>query len=180
MQGTWVRSLGRTQGRDSYGVWDGYVHTDTFKVDNQQGSAVEHRERTLLSDVAAWLGGEFRENGYVCMYSWVPLLVTWNYHIINRLYPNTKLKGFKKRKCIQGHCMTQLRTILFTDSQWTHWMCTEAEIYHLPVSHTWKTDLSCDLETLLRGTNPREMKTQVHRKLCTQRLTAALFIVHNS
>ena len=30
--------------RDSYGVWDGYVHTDLFKVDNQQGSTVEHIE----------------------------------------------------------------------------------------------------------------------------------------
>ena len=68
MQGTWVRSMGRMQGRDNYGVWDGYVHPDTFKVDNQQGSAVEHIERTLLSDVAAWLGGEFGENGYVYMY----------------------------------------------------------------------------------------------------------------
>ena len=27
-------------GRDSWGVWDGCVHTAIFKMDNQQGSAV--------------------------------------------------------------------------------------------------------------------------------------------
>ena len=37
--------------------------------------------------------GVFGENGYMCTYSWVPLLFTWNYHnIVNRLYANTKFK----------------------------------------------------------------------------------------
>ena len=31
-------------GRDSWGVWDGRVHTAIFKMDNQQGPAVWHRE----------------------------------------------------------------------------------------------------------------------------------------
>ena len=26
------------------GVWDGHVHTAIFKIDNQQGPTVEHRE----------------------------------------------------------------------------------------------------------------------------------------
>ena len=31
------------------------------------------------------------EDGYMCMYGWVPSLFTGNYHnIVNRLYPNTK------------------------------------------------------------------------------------------
>ena len=31
-------------GRDSQGVWDGHVHTAIFKMDNQQGPTVQHRE----------------------------------------------------------------------------------------------------------------------------------------
>ena len=31
---------GRMRGRDSWGVWDGHVHTAIFKMDNQQGPAV--------------------------------------------------------------------------------------------------------------------------------------------
>ena len=39
-----VASAGRMQGRDSWGVWDGYVHTAIFKMDNQQGLAVQYQE----------------------------------------------------------------------------------------------------------------------------------------
>ena len=31
-------------GKDRLGVWDGHVHTATFKIDNQQGPTVKHRE----------------------------------------------------------------------------------------------------------------------------------------
>ena len=31
---------GNIGGRDSWGVWDGHVHTAVFKMDNQQGPAV--------------------------------------------------------------------------------------------------------------------------------------------
>ena len=34
---------GRMRGRDSQGVWDGQVHTITFKMDNQQGPTVQYR-----------------------------------------------------------------------------------------------------------------------------------------
>ena len=35
--------------------------------------------------------GSLGENGYMCMYGWVPLLSTGNYHsTVNRLYSNTK------------------------------------------------------------------------------------------
>ena len=35
---------GRMGGRDNQGVWDRHVHTAIFKMDNQQGPTVEHRE----------------------------------------------------------------------------------------------------------------------------------------
>ena len=35
--------------------------------------------------------GHLRENGYVYLYAWGPLLCTWNYHnIVNWLYSNIK------------------------------------------------------------------------------------------
>ena len=41
--------------------------------------------------------GSYRENGYMYMCGWVPLLSTWSYHnIVNWLYSNTKLKVFLK------------------------------------------------------------------------------------
>ena len=40
--------------------------------------------------VAVWMGGE-QEDGYMCIYDWIPLLSTWNYHsICNQLYSNMK------------------------------------------------------------------------------------------
>ena len=43
--------------------------------------------------VLLWMGGEFGRNGYMYMYGWVPLLLTWNYHnIVNWLYSNTKFE----------------------------------------------------------------------------------------
>ena len=45
------------------------------------------------------LMGVWGENGYMCIYGWVPLLFTYNYHkIVNWLYSNTKLKVQKKIK----------------------------------------------------------------------------------
>ena len=34
------KELTVARGRDSYGVWEGHVHTATFKMDNQQGPTV--------------------------------------------------------------------------------------------------------------------------------------------
>ena len=31
-------------GRDSQGVWEGHAHTAIFKMDNQKGPTVQHRE----------------------------------------------------------------------------------------------------------------------------------------
>ena len=41
--------------RDSEGVWDGHVHTAVFKMSNQQGPAVQHRE--LCSELRGSLDG---------------------------------------------------------------------------------------------------------------------------
>jgi len=43
--------------------------------------------------------GSLRENGYIRMYNWIPLLSMWNYHnIVNQLYFNIKCKVKKKKK----------------------------------------------------------------------------------
>ena len=40
--------------------------------------------------VAAWMGGEYQENGYMCMCGWVALLCTWNCgNIVNWLQHST-------------------------------------------------------------------------------------------
>ena len=36
------------EGRDSYGLWDGHVHTAVFKMDNQQGLTVQHMELSVM------------------------------------------------------------------------------------------------------------------------------------
>ena len=46
------------------------VHTAIFKVDKQQGPAVQHRELSAQCHVAAWMGGEFGGEWmlvYVCL-----------------------------------------------------------------------------------------------------------------
>ena len=67
--------------------------------------------------VAAWMGGESGESGYMCMYGSVPFLFTWNYHnIVNQLHLNTKLKvkgkslSWNKNKDISKR--KQLETVL--------------------------------------------------------------------
>jgi len=44
-----VASGGRREGRHSQGVWDGHVRTAVFKLENQQGPAVEHKELCSMS-----------------------------------------------------------------------------------------------------------------------------------
>ena len=76
-------------GKDSWDIWHYYVHTAAFEVDSQQGSV--YSTETSKCYVAAWVGGVLGENGYICMYGWVPLLVTGNYHNIAKwLYSNAQ------------------------------------------------------------------------------------------
>ena len=54
--------------RDSEGVWDGHVHIAIFKMENQQGPMVQHRE--LCSMSCGSLGGRGlggRMDTCVCM-----------------------------------------------------------------------------------------------------------------
>ena len=44
-----VANGGRREGRHSQGVWDGHVRTAVFKLENQQGPAVEHKELCSMS-----------------------------------------------------------------------------------------------------------------------------------
>ena len=39
---------GKVRGSDRLGVWDRHVHTAAFKIDNQQGPTVQHRELCLI------------------------------------------------------------------------------------------------------------------------------------
>ena len=40
---------GKDEGRDSQGVWDGHGHTAVFRMETQQGPAVQHRELCSMS-----------------------------------------------------------------------------------------------------------------------------------
>ena len=39
---------GKMRGRDSQGIWDRHVHTAIFKIDNQEGPPVQHRELSSM------------------------------------------------------------------------------------------------------------------------------------
>ena len=42
---------GNVRGRDKSGAWDEYMHTTAYKLDDQQGPSVQHRELSpILSD----------------------------------------------------------------------------------------------------------------------------------
>ena len=72
-------------GRGSQGVWNGFLHTALYKLDNQQGLPVWHME--LYSILCGSLDGRGvwgRMDTYICMSE--SLLFTWNYHnIVNQL-----------------------------------------------------------------------------------------------
>ena len=65
-------------GSDKLGDWDWHTHTTIYKLDNQQGPTVEHRE--LYSIFCNNLYGKsiFKNSGYMYMYNWSTLLLTWN------------------------------------------------------------------------------------------------------
>ena len=59
---------GKDGGKDSECIWDGHEHTAIFKMDNQQGPTVQHRELySVLSDIL-YGRGVWGENGYMYMY----------------------------------------------------------------------------------------------------------------
>ena len=62
-----------------------HVHTTIFKLENQQGPIPYSTWDSAQCYMAAWMGGELGENGYMYMYGWVPSLFIWNYHNIVNL-----------------------------------------------------------------------------------------------
>ena len=57
---------GEMGGRDSQGVWDGYVYIAIFKMDNQQGPTVQHME--LCSMLYGSLDERGQERIDTCIY----------------------------------------------------------------------------------------------------------------
>ena len=81
--------------KDSQGVWDGHGHTALFKMDNQQGPAVQHRE--FCSVFCGSLGGRGawgRMDTCVCMAE--PLRRPPETLLIG--YTLIKIKSSKKKK----------------------------------------------------------------------------------
>ena len=60
------RGVGEDEGKEYLGSWDRHVHTAIFKMGNQQGPTVQHRE--LCSKLCGSLDGRgmWGENGYMC------------------------------------------------------------------------------------------------------------------
>ena len=53
--------------RDVEKVWDQYVHSTIFEMDNQQGPTIQHRELCSVMWQPGW-EGSLRENAYMYMY----------------------------------------------------------------------------------------------------------------
>lgn len=62
----WLPGGGMREGL-SKGVWDGHVHAAMLlRITNQNLLCIAHG--TLLSVIsAAWMGGDFQENGHMCI-----------------------------------------------------------------------------------------------------------------
>ena len=80
---------GKDGGKDSECIWDGHEHTAIFKMDNQQGPTVQHRE--LCSTLCGNLDGRgcrVRMDTYMCRAE--SLLLKLLQHCQLAIYPNTK------------------------------------------------------------------------------------------
>ena len=55
------------EGRSSQGVWDGYMNTVIFKMDNQQGPCVAQESLLNVMCQPGW-EGYLRENGFMYIY----------------------------------------------------------------------------------------------------------------
>ena len=89
------------EGRDSLGVWDGYVHTAIFKMENQQGPTVERREPCSVLRGSLDGRGVWRRMG-TCTCMAESLHCSSNYHnTVNQIYPNTTGVGVEKNKKMQ-------------------------------------------------------------------------------
>ena len=59
---------GMVEGRDSWGVWDGHVHTAVCKINSQQGPTVFHGEPCSMFMWQPGWEGCLSENGSMYMY----------------------------------------------------------------------------------------------------------------
>ena len=77
---------------NSWGVWDGHVHSAIFKMDNQQGPTVEHRELCLMLHGSLDGRGVCRRmDTCICMTEFLcysPEIITTL--LISYIYSNTK------------------------------------------------------------------------------------------
>ena len=67
--GYWSGGEGWGGGRENQGVWDRHVLTAIFKMDNQQGPTVQHRDLCSML-CAVWMGGEFGGE-WIHVYVWL-------------------------------------------------------------------------------------------------------------
>ena len=72
-------------GRDSLGVWDGHVHTATFKMRKQQ-RPTDSTENSAQGSMAAWTGAEF-EREWICVCVWLSSFAIYlklSYHCLSQ------------------------------------------------------------------------------------------------
>ena len=79
----------RMRGRDSWGVWDGHVHTLYLKwITNRD--IVYSTGNSAQCYVVAWKGEEFQEE-WILIYVWLSHFPVYlNHNIVHWLYPKTK------------------------------------------------------------------------------------------
>ena len=112
---------GKNRGRDSQGTWDEHVHTTLLKwIINKD--LLHSTCNSAQCYVAAWMGGEFEGEWTYVYESLLCSRETSTVLFVDRLYSNTKYKGFLKRimapeicellTCVNVHSVAQLCPIL--------------------------------------------------------------------
>ena len=91
----------KVRGRDKLRHWDEHIHTTIYKVDNQQGPTIQHRNYTQHS-VMIYMGKESEKDIDICIkrytYNLTALCRTLETNIANQLYSNILLKKKLKSK----------------------------------------------------------------------------------
>ena len=90
---------GQGREKDRLGIWNWHVHTAIFKIDNQKGTMVQHREHcsilcNKLNGKKIWR----RIETYACVTE--SLLYTRNEHNVNQPHSNIAWNFFKKKYII--------------------------------------------------------------------------------
>ena len=125
------------RGRDSQGAWDGHVHTALFKMDNQQGPTVQHRELCLMSCGSLDGSGVWgRMDTCICMAESLSCSpeTTTTLLIGDPPIQNKKFKVQGEEKCLgtKEACKYLLKSYIWhmvTGAIWTHAQVCSAPIY---------------------------------------------------